>query len=125
MHGDFVSFPNLPYSSHQLLLSYWIATKSPALYQAVIAKHGISTMQGTIQLGPMIQWWKNLDQGKAFLKRFVGRPNSVDMVNGVPVCHNNTDDTGAFVFKEVMPNGKYTCTGYVSQILIRPYYTPI
>ena len=68
-------------------------------------------MQGTIQLASMSEWWKNLDQGKALLKRFMARPDSVNVVNGVQVCHNNTDDTGAFVFKELNPNGKYTCTG--------------
>lgn len=111
LNGDFISFPNSSCPSHHSCLSHCITIKSPVLYQAVVAKYGISSMQGAIQVGPMIQWWKNLDQGKAFLKRFVGRPNSVDIVNGVPVCHNNTDDTGAFVFKELMPNGKYTCTG--------------
>ena len=75
-------------------------------------------MQGTIQLVSMDQWWKNLDQGKAFLKRFMARPNTVNVVNGVKVCHNNTDDTGTFVFKELMPNGKYMCTGYVNVIIL-------
>ena len=86
-------------------------TQTPALYQAVVAKYGIATMQGTIQLGPSIQWWKNLDPGKAFLERFVSRADSVDIVNGAQVCRNNTDDTGTFILKELLPNGKYLCTG--------------
>ena len=98
-------------SFYSIFLHMTTTTKTPALYQAVVAKYGITSMQGTIQLGPSVQWWKNLDQGRAFLKRFVSRPNSVDIVNGVPVCHNQTDDTGAFLFKEPMSNGQYKCTG--------------
>lgn len=93
-----------------LLLSLY-HNQTPALYQAVVAKYGITSMQGTIQLGPMLQWWKQLDQGKAFLSRFLARPDTVTVVNGVQVCHNQTDDTGAFLFKEKEANGKYICTG--------------
>ena len=89
---------------------YTLDHTSKHLLNYLTKKHP-NYIKGTIQLGPSIQWWKNLDAGKAFLKRFVGRPNSVDVVNGAQVCHNNTDDTGAYVFKEQMPNGKYKCTG--------------
>jgi len=71
----------------------------------------IVSTAGTIQLAPSVQWWKNLDPGKLFLKRFVNRANTMSIVNGVPVCHNNTDDTGNYLFKARMPNGKYMCTG--------------
>ena len=67
--------------------------------------------QGTIQLAPSTEWWKTLDPGKAFLKRLMAQVNTVSMVNGVPVCHNNTDDTGKYLFKELTPSGKYACTG--------------
>ena len=66
---------------------------------------------GTVQLAPATEWWKTLDPGKAFLKRFRAQANTVSVVNGVPVCHNDTDDTGTYLYKELNSNGQYTCTG--------------
>ena len=88
---------------------------TPALYRAVVQKYGHYSLRGAIQLYPSIQYWKTQPTGKVYLQRYLSQPDTVTVVNGRQICHNDTDDTGRYLYRVVpttlAPNDPSVCAG--------------